>query len=73
MEKIDRHFIYKGYNDGMAKRTRTVQTNERWTEEEHALVEAKAKFHGMSRSEWIRTTALNAELKVTMPEELRKS
>jgi|21_taG_2_1085346.scaffolds.fasta_scaffold04621_4 hypothetical protein len=74
MENIDRHLIDNAmYNTDMAKTSRTEQTNERWTKEELALVDAKAKFHGMSRSEWIRTTSLNAEIKVTMPDVLIKS
>tara|TARA_R110002020_G_scaffold467695_1_gene691481 strand:+ start:606 stop:830 length:225 start_codon:yes stop_codon:yes gene_type:complete len=74
MENIDRHLIDNAmYNIDMAKTSRTEQTNERWTKEELALVDAKAKFHGMSRSEWIRTTSLNAEIKVTMPDVLIKS
>ena len=73
MENIDRHLIDNAmYNIDMAKTIRTEQTNERWTKEELALVDAKAKFHGMSRSEWIRTTSLNAEIKVTMPDVLIK-
>ena len=74
MENIDRHLIDNAmYNIDMAKTSRTEQTNERWTKEELALVDAKAKFHSMSRSEWIRTTSLNAEIKVTMPDVLIKS
>tara|TARA_R110002167_G_scaffold285614_1_gene490679 strand:- start:253 stop:477 length:225 start_codon:yes stop_codon:yes gene_type:complete len=73
MENIDRHLIDNAmYNIDMAKTSRTEQTNERWTKEELALVDAKAKFHSMSRSEWIRTTSLNAEIKVTMPDVLIK-
>ena len=60
------------YTDDMTKRNRDAQSNERWTKEELALVDAKAKFYSMSRSEWIRTASINAELTITMQEELRK-
>mgnify|MGYP003656931967 CR=1 FL=1 len=74
MENIDRHLIDNAmYNIDMAKTSRTEQTNERWTKEELALVDAKAKFHSMSRSEWIRTTSINAELTITMQKNLKKS
>ena len=74
MENINRHLIDKAvYNLNMAKSNRNVQTNERWSKEELALVEAKAKFYAMTRSEWIRTAAINAELTVTMQETLRKA
>ena len=74
MENIDRHLIDNAmYNIDMAKTTRDVQSNERWTKEELALVDAKAKFYSMSRSEWIRTASINAELTITMQENLKKS
>ena len=60
------------YTHDMTKTIRDAQSNERWTKEELALVDAKAKFYSMSRSEWIRTASINAELTITMQEELRK-
>jgi len=57
----------------MAKKERTdVQSNIRWSEEDLALVQAKAKRLGWNTSQFIKAAALNVEFTIQMQEQLRK-
>ena len=72
MEKLTKDCIDNVYNIDMAKANKDVQSNTRWSADDLAMVDAKARRYGMNRSQWVKYAALNAELTISMQEEIRK-
>ena len=54
------------------KQRKMFKANTRWSADDLALVDAKARRYGMNRSQWVKYAALNAELTISMQENLRK-
>ena len=72
MEKFNKTGIDNVYNTVMAKAHKDLQVNIRIQKDDLALIDAKAKRLGWTRSQLMKTAALNVEITVEMQEELRK-
>ena len=60
------------YTALMAKSKTDFQVNIRVNKDDLEFIDSKASRYGMNRSQWVKYAALNAELTVSMQENLRK-
>ena len=60
------------YTALMANSKRDFQVNIRVNKDDLEFIDSKARRYGMNRSQWVKYAALNAELTVSMQENLRK-